>query len=161
MRATALHSPRFLLMWFDAWISVMGGEPAVSVLATVRGEQLAATGAPWPTDEVEAFKALIRAQYGDQGNLYYSHSSFARQRHHRLGRYQSNCRAYSCGVCRRAAGTVLLRRLSNVTVMFDTVLVANRGEIAVRMIRILRRLGIRSIVVYNDSKCRCLTCARG
>ncbi|MBS9533455.1 methylcrotonoyl-CoA carboxylase [Mycobacterium sp. M1] len=66
------YSPRFLWMWPNARISVMGGEQAASVLATVRGEQLSAAGKPWSADEEEAFKAPIRAQYEDQGNPYYS-----------------------------------------------------------------------------------------
>jgi len=58
------YSPRFLWMWPNARISVMGGEQAASVLATVRGDMTA--------DEEEAFKAPIRAQYEHQGNPYYS-----------------------------------------------------------------------------------------
>src|ERR1700678_1217038 len=66
------YSPRFLWMWPNARISVMGGEQAASVLATVRGEQLTAADTPWSADEEEAFKAPIREQYEDQGNPYYS-----------------------------------------------------------------------------------------
>ncbi|OBF12380.1 carboxyl transferase domain-containing protein [Mycobacterium sp. ACS4331] len=58
------YSPRFLWMWPNARISVMGGEQAASVLATVRGDMSA--------EEEEAFKAPIRAQYEHQGNPYYS-----------------------------------------------------------------------------------------
>ncbi len=58
------YSPRFLWMWPNARISVMGGEQAAAVLSTVRGEMT-------PEDE-EAFKAPIRAQYEEQGNPYYS-----------------------------------------------------------------------------------------
>jgi 3-methylcrotonyl-CoA carboxylase beta subunit len=58
------YSPRFLWMWPNARISVMGGEQAASVLATVRGELTA--------EEEEAVKAPIRAQYEHQGNPYYS-----------------------------------------------------------------------------------------
>ena len=58
------YSPRFLWMWPNARISVMGGEQAASVLATVRGDMT--------PEEEEAFKAPIRAQYEDQGNPYYS-----------------------------------------------------------------------------------------
>jgi 3-methylcrotonyl-CoA carboxylase beta subunit len=58
------YSPRFLWMWPNARISVMGGEQAASVLATVRGEMT-------PQEE-EEFKAPIRAQYEHQGNPYYS-----------------------------------------------------------------------------------------
>ena len=58
------YSPRFLWMWPNARISVMGGEQAAAVLATVRGEMS-------PEDE-DAFKAPISAQYEQQGNPYYS-----------------------------------------------------------------------------------------
>ncbi|HEU4360204.1 MAG TPA: carboxyl transferase domain-containing protein [Mycobacterium sp.] len=66
------YSPRFLWMWPNARISVMGGEQAASVLATVRGEQLDAAGTSWSADDAEAFKAPIRDQYEAQGNPYYS-----------------------------------------------------------------------------------------
>jgi 3-methylcrotonyl-CoA carboxylase beta subunit len=66
------YSPRFLWMWPNARISVMGGEQAASVLATVRSEALEAAGTPWSPDEQEAFKAPIREQYEHQGNPYYS-----------------------------------------------------------------------------------------
>ena len=58
------YSPRFLWMWPNARISVMGGEQAASVLVSVREEMTA--------EEAEAFKAPIRAQYEQQGNPYYS-----------------------------------------------------------------------------------------
>jgi len=66
------YSPRFLFMWPNARISVMGGEQAASVLATVRGDQLSASGDPWSAAEEEAFKKPIRDQYESQGNPYYS-----------------------------------------------------------------------------------------
>ncbi|MCS7481580.1 carboxyl transferase domain-containing protein [Umezawaea endophytica] len=63
------YSPRYLWMWPNARISVMGGEQAASVLATVRRDQL---GDEWSAEDEEAFKAPIRQQYEDQGNPYYS-----------------------------------------------------------------------------------------
>ncbi|UYP18899.1 methylcrotonoyl-CoA carboxylase [Rhodococcus sp. Z13] len=66
------YSPRFLWMWPNARISVMGGEQAASVLATVRSDQLDASGKPWTPEQEEEFKAPIRAQYEEQGNPYYS-----------------------------------------------------------------------------------------
>ncbi|OBI04820.1 methylcrotonoyl-CoA carboxylase [Mycolicibacter heraklionensis] len=66
------YSPRFLWMWPNARISVMGGEQAASVLATVRSDQLDAAGKPWSAADAEAFKAPIREQYEVQGNPYYS-----------------------------------------------------------------------------------------
>ena len=66
------YSPRFLWMWPNARISVMGGEQAASVLATVRRDQLEADGAEWSIEDEEAFKAPIRAQYERQGHPYYA-----------------------------------------------------------------------------------------
>ena len=66
------YSPRFLWMWPNARISVMGGEQAASVLSTVRREQIEGRGGEWSAEDEEAFKAPIRQQYEDQGNPYYS-----------------------------------------------------------------------------------------
>ncbi|WP_340378882.1 carboxyl transferase domain-containing protein [Streptomyces sp. SS7] len=66
------YSPRFLWMWPNAKISVMGGEQAASVLATVKRDQLEAGGESWPPAEEEAFKAPIRDRYERQGNAYYA-----------------------------------------------------------------------------------------
>jgi 3-methylcrotonyl-CoA carboxylase beta subunit len=65
-------SPRFLWTWPNSRISVMGGEQAASVLATVRRESLEARGAAMSAAEEEAFKAPIRAQYEEQGHPYYA-----------------------------------------------------------------------------------------
>ncbi|MGD1877494.1 MAG: carboxyl transferase domain-containing protein [Kiloniellaceae bacterium] len=66
------YSPRFLWMWPNARISVMGGEQAASVLATIRRDGLAAKGEDWPAAEEERFKAPIRDQYEAQGHPYYA-----------------------------------------------------------------------------------------
>ncbi|WP_369035978.1 carboxyl transferase domain-containing protein [Streptomyces adonidis] len=66
------YSPRFLWMWPGAKISVMGGEQAASVLATVKRDKLEGRGESWPTEAEEAFKDPIRAQYERQGNAYYA-----------------------------------------------------------------------------------------
>ncbi|MBB6420498.1 carboxyl transferase domain-containing protein [Streptomyces sp. AK010] len=66
------YSPRFLWMWPNAKISVMGGEQAASVLATVKRDQLEGRGESWPPEDEDAFKAPIRAQYERQGNAYYA-----------------------------------------------------------------------------------------
>jgi 3-methylcrotonyl-CoA carboxylase beta subunit len=66
------YSPRFLWMWPNARISVMGGEQAASVLATVRRDNIEAKGGTWSDDDEEAFKAPIRAQYEFQGHPYYA-----------------------------------------------------------------------------------------
>lgn len=66
------YSPRFLWMWPNAKISVMGGEQAASVLATVKRDQIEGAGQQWPAGDEEAFKAPVRAQYEEQGNAYYA-----------------------------------------------------------------------------------------
>jgi 3-methylcrotonyl-CoA carboxylase beta subunit len=66
------YSPRFLWMWPNARISVMGGEQAASVLATVRRDQFEARGEDWAEQAEEEFKRPIREQYEQQGNPYYS-----------------------------------------------------------------------------------------
>jgi len=65
-------SPRFLWMWPNARISVMGGEQAAAVLAQVRRDGLEARGERWSTEDEAAFKAPIRAQYETQGHPYYA-----------------------------------------------------------------------------------------
>ncbi len=65
-------SPRFLWMWPNARISVMGGEQAASVLATVKRDGIEGKGGSWSMEEEEAFKAPIRRQYEDQGHPYYA-----------------------------------------------------------------------------------------
>jgi len=66
------YSPRFLWMWPNARISVMGGEQAASVLATIRREGIEAKGGSWSPDEENTFKNPIRAQYEAQGHPYYA-----------------------------------------------------------------------------------------
>jgi 3-methylcrotonyl-CoA carboxylase beta subunit len=61
------YSPRFLFTWPNARISVMGGEQAASVLATVHRD-----AANWSAEEAEAFKAPVRQKYEDEGNPYYA-----------------------------------------------------------------------------------------
>jgi 3-methylcrotonyl-CoA carboxylase beta subunit len=66
------YQPRFLWMWPNARISVMGGEQAASVLATVRRDGLEASGKSWSKEEEDAFKTPIREQYERQGHPYYA-----------------------------------------------------------------------------------------
>ncbi|MBU1286985.1 MAG: methylcrotonoyl-CoA carboxylase [Alphaproteobacteria bacterium] len=66
------YSPRFLFMWPNARISVMGGEQAASVLATVKREGIERKGGEWPAQEEEAFKQPIRDLYEEEGNPYFS-----------------------------------------------------------------------------------------
>jgi len=65
-------NPRFLWMWPNARISVMGGEQAATVLATIRRDAVEAKGGTWTGADEEAFKAPIRAQYEREGHPYYA-----------------------------------------------------------------------------------------
>ena len=66
------YDPRFLFMWPNARISVMGGEQAASVLATVKQDQLQREGKAMDAAALEAFKAPIRERYEHQGHPFYA-----------------------------------------------------------------------------------------
>jgi 3-methylcrotonyl-CoA carboxylase beta subunit len=66
------YGPRFLFSWPNARISVMGGEQAASVLATVRRDNLEAEKKEWSKAEEEAFKKPLREQFEREGNPYYA-----------------------------------------------------------------------------------------
>ncbi|MGG5820157.1 carboxyl transferase domain-containing protein [Falsiroseomonas sp. HW251] len=66
------YAPRFLFMWPNARISVMGGTQAASVLAQIRRDAIEAKGGTWPPEEEASFKAPIEAQYEAQGNPTYA-----------------------------------------------------------------------------------------
>jgi 3-methylcrotonyl-CoA carboxylase beta subunit len=66
------YSPRFLWMWPNARISVMGGEQAASVLATVKRDGIEAKGGAWSPAEEAAFKSPILKQFEHQAHPYYA-----------------------------------------------------------------------------------------
>jgi len=66
------YSPRFLFMWPNARISVMGGEQAASVLSTVKRDAMEARGETWSQKDEDAFTAPIREKYEQEGSPYYS-----------------------------------------------------------------------------------------
>jgi 3-methylcrotonyl-CoA carboxylase beta subunit len=66
------YGPRFLFMWPNARISVMGGEQAATVLGLLRQEAVEGKGRAWSAGDDEAFKAPIREQYEQQGSPYYA-----------------------------------------------------------------------------------------
>ena len=66
------YSPRFLWMWPNARVSVMGGAQAASVLATVRRDGIEAKGGSWSKEEEGAFKQPILEQYDRNGHPYYA-----------------------------------------------------------------------------------------
>ena len=65
-------SPRFLFSWPNSRISVMGGEQAASVLATIRRDGLEGSGETWPAAKEEAFKTPIRERYEAEGDPYHA-----------------------------------------------------------------------------------------
>src|SRR5471032_3414640 len=65
-------SPRFLWIWPNARVSVMGGEQAASVLATVKRDSMEARGETWSPEDEELFRKPIRDQYEHQGHPYYA-----------------------------------------------------------------------------------------
>jgi 3-methylcrotonyl-CoA carboxylase beta subunit len=66
------YSPRFLFTWPNSRISVMGGEQAASVLATIRRDAIEGKGGQWPAEEEAAFKTPIRDRYEAEGSPYYA-----------------------------------------------------------------------------------------
>ncbi|MFC0634177.1 carboxyl transferase domain-containing protein [Brevundimonas balnearis] len=66
------YSPRFLFTWPNSRISVMGGEQAASVLATVKRDAMEAKGETWSAEEEAEFKAPIRQRYEDEGSPYFA-----------------------------------------------------------------------------------------
>lgn len=66
------YSPRFLFMWPNARISVMGGEQAAGVLATIAKDQRARENKPWTEEDEKAIKDPIIEKYENEGNPYYA-----------------------------------------------------------------------------------------
>ena len=66
------YGSRLLFMWPNARISVMGGEQAANVLATVRRDSMSARNESWPEDDEKVFMDEIRSLYEDQGHPYYA-----------------------------------------------------------------------------------------
>ena len=66
------YAPRFLFMWPNARISVMGGDQAAQVLAQVKEEKITRNGDQWDPKEKSAFVEKIKSQYETQGNPYYA-----------------------------------------------------------------------------------------
>jgi 3-methylcrotonyl-CoA carboxylase beta subunit len=66
------YSPRFLFSWPNSRISVMGGEQAASVLATIKRDGMEARGQDWPLEDEVSFKVPIRERYEDEGNPYFA-----------------------------------------------------------------------------------------
>jgi hypothetical protein len=108
------YSPRFLFMWPNARISVMGGEQAASVLATVKRDGIERKGGEWPADEEEAFKQPIRDLYEAEGSALLFHRAPLGRWHHRSGRHAPRTGPRPVGQPQRALRRTRLRRLPDV-----------------------------------------------
>ena len=144
------YDPRFLWMWPNARISVMGGEQAASVLATVRRDGIEGKGGEWSAEDEEAFKEPIRDQYEHQGSPYYS---TARLWDDGIIDPLDTRRVLGMGLAaaaQRAGPGALLRHLADVSNVIQRLLIANRGEIACRIIRSARDMGMHTIAVHTE-----------
>ena len=108
------YAPRFLWTWPNSRISVMGGEQAANVLATVRRDAIEAKGGSWSAEEEAAFKAPIREQYEDTGQSVLRHGAALGRWCHRSGRHASLPGAGAGAQPAAAGARDALRRLPDV-----------------------------------------------
>ena len=108
------YSPRFLWMWPNARISVMGGEQAASVLATVRAEQFETRGQDWSELDDGGLQAADPAGVRGEGQRLLRHRPPVGRRHHRPAADPDRARSGPVRGRPGAAGTGLLRRLPDV-----------------------------------------------
>ena len=127
------YGPRFLWMWPNARISVMGGEQAASVLATVRRDNIEARGDSWSAEAEDAFKAPIREQYERPGPSLLRHRPAVGRRRDRPGRHPHGAGPGAVGVAERADSRAALWRVSDVRRQRPFVWEADQGPQPARL----------------------------
>ena len=145
------YSPRFLWMWPNARISVMGGPQAASVLATLRRDNIEAAGQDLVGGRGSRVPRPDRGAVRRPGTPVLFERPAVGRRRHRPGRYAHGAGPRPVRRPKRAYRADEIRPVPDVTRMFDTLLVANRGEIACRIIRTARRMGLRTVAVFSDA----------
>ena len=123
------YSPRFLWMWPNARISVMGGEQAASVLAQVKRDGMEARGETWQRAEEEAFKSPIREQYEAPGPPLLRQRPALGRRDHRSGGHPDGAWPGDIGRAQRAARENRLRRFPDVTTWTKTALLSTIDDL--------------------------------
>ena len=108
------YDPRLLWMWPNARISVMGGEQAAGVLATVKRDQLARDGKTLTADDEQALRQPILDKYEREGSPYYSSARAVGRRRAGSGRDAADARARTLGGLQRADSPGEVRRVPHV-----------------------------------------------
>ena len=144
------YNPRFLFSWPNAQTAVMGAEQAALTMANVMEAGARRKGQEPDAAQIDALKKKIVDNFESQSSAFVTSRAHARRRHHRSARHAQRARLHALdlprgGRAHAAAGAV--RRGA----AMKSLLIANRGEIARRIMRTARRMGLRTIAVYSDA----------